>query len=108
MRFGTKIGTVVIMRGYKGLQGHEEDVFYLRCHQVHLRFHCLRGDRIGEADHPAPVMEALVRAFSVAWNVVLLAYIVVHSFCDELRVTSSLAGTASTHANCFLAVNESV
>ena len=36
----------------------------------------LRADRIGEADHPVPVMEAPVRAFSVARDVVLLGDVV--------------------------------
>ena len=59
---------------------------------------CLRGDRIGEADQPGPVMEASVRAFSGAEE---------KSPCRNGLSTHCLCRNGlSTHVKCFLAVNE--
>ena len=57
--------------------------------------HGLREDRLGEADHPGPVMEALVRAPG------MLSYEV--TWVCTLSVTSH---EQSTNVNCFLAVND--
>ena len=80
MRFATQIGTLVIMAGDEGLQGHEEDVFLDRLLPLSsstselsmvvstLREHAeygLPGDRLGDAEHPGSVMEAVVRVFLV-------------------------------------------
>ena len=48
--------------------------------------HGLRGGGIGEAVHPGPAMEAPVRAFAVAEDVVLLCDMDLHSLGDGSRV----------------------
>ena len=87
IRFPPQFGTLVITPRDEGLQGHEEHIFLdglpvlssstseistrASTPREHAQY-ALRGDRIGEADHPGLVMEALVRAFPVVKDVVLL------------------------------------
>ena len=89
------------MPGDEEVQGYDEDVFLDGVPQLssntseistmastpreHAQYG-LRGDRIGETDHLGPAMEAPVRAFFVARDVVLLGDIGVHSLCDGSRV----------------------
>ena len=83
IRFAAQLGTLVIMPGDDGLQGHEEDVVLDGVPPLpsctskisttastprEYAQYGVRGDRTGEV-RPGPVMEALVRAFLVAHTV---------------------------------------
>ena len=130
IRFLAQFGTLFITLGNDGLQGHEEDVFLnglppllswtsekttvVSTPREHAQ-HGLRGNRVGEADQLGPVMEARVRAFTGAEEVVFSSDVGVHSLGDGSRVRFPLTpceerspcrNGLSTHVSCFLAVNK--
>ena len=88
IRFATQFGKPVVMPRDEGLQGEEENVFLDRLPVLssitsriatitstlrHRAQHGLRGDRVGEAEHPGPMVGARVRSLSadaemVSWQ----------------------------------------
>ena len=80
IRVATQFEISVVMPGHEGLSGHEEDVFLdplpplssstseisvvVSPAREHAQYG-LRRDRIGDAEHPGPMMGALAGAFFV-------------------------------------------